>query len=404
MHPPPHPPAGGHGEPTLPDSMAASGAHHAPPGLSKDDFLLVILLVCFMCIVYVVIGTFFKAKKSPFGHETGLVILLGVLLSYIFTFFPNFDIYLNDKILFQVCLPLILFSEGYNMHMSFFYQELTNSLMFGFLVVFATYFIHLGLTWASFQYFDMQQHTYDLHAHTWGPAQEIRLELPQMSVLAAVFSSIDLLSVMPQVPNEDYKRVHNILLGQGLFCDVVAVLLVMTTCKQALLASKEDNQTDRHPYMALFPSLVSFFTVSVAIGVMFGVLASLMLKHCRSLSYYKKHPKKDSAHEHSEEDHHEAEEHENEAATHETFFMLVTGIATYAFGDYVKYSGVCSIITTALVIKTYGYPSLTAKGKKASAVTFKMLGYMSEVIIFGMIGFGFFQADNQSWSWHLVLN
>jgi len=82
----------------------------------------------------------------------------------------------------------------------------------------------------------------------------------------------------------------------------------------------------------------------------------------------------------------------------------VIGIATYAFGDYVKYSGVCSIITAALVIKTYGYPSLTPKGKKSSAVTFKMLGYMSEVIIFGMIGFGFFQADNQSWSWHLVLN
>ena len=280
-----------------------AGAHHAPTGLSKENFLLVILLVCFMCIVYVVIGTFFKAKKSPFGHETGLVILLGVLLSWIFTFFPDFNIYLNDKILFQVCLPLILFSEGYNMHMSFFYSELTNSLMFGFLVVFATYFMHLGLTWASFKAFDMQQHTYDLHAHTWGPAQSIRLELPQMSVLAAVFSSIDLLSVMPQVPNEDYKRVHNILLGQGLFCDVVAVLLVMTTCKQALLASKADDDTDRHPYLALFPSLVAFFTVSVLIGVMFGVVASLMLKHCRSLSYVHKKGHKAASKDHAHDAH-----------------------------------------------------------------------------------------------------
>lgn len=47
-------------------------------------------------------------------------------------------------------------------------------------------------------------------------------------VFSAVVSSIDLLCVMPQVPADVYPTMHNILLGQGLFCDMVSVLLVKT--------------------------------------------------------------------------------------------------------------------------------------------------------------------------------
>ena len=79
-------------------------------------------------------------------------------------------------------------------------------------------------------------------------------------------------------------------------------------------------------------------------------------------------------------------------------------MAAYSFGDYIKYSGVCSIIVVALIMKNYGYPSLSEKGKKSSTVTFKMLGYMAEVLIFGMIGVGFFQKENMVWSWQLVLS
>ena len=93
-----HPPAGDH-PPSLPESIL-DGAHHAPPGLSKEQFLMVILIVCGMCLVYVLVGSFFEKHNVSFGHETGLVIVLGVMLSWFFSKNPDINIYLNDKILF----------------------------------------------------------------------------------------------------------------------------------------------------------------------------------------------------------------------------------------------------------------------------------------------------------------
>ena len=122
----------------------------------------------------------------------------------------------------------------------------------------------------------------------------------------------------------------------------------------------------------LLPMFISFLAISVAIGITFGVIGCLTLKHIRSL---------------------------NRNGTHETFFIGLVGLAAYSFGDYVKYSGVCSIIVVAMIMRNYGWYSLSLEGRAATKVTFKMLGYLSEVIIFGMIGMGFWQPDNNTWSW-----
>ena len=50
-------------------------------------------------------------------------------------------------------------------------------------------------------------------------------------VFCAFTSSIDLLSVMPQIPEEKFTRFHNIIKGQGLITDATALLLVKITEK-----------------------------------------------------------------------------------------------------------------------------------------------------------------------------
>ena len=57
----------------------------------------------------------------------------------------------------------------------------------------------------------------------------LHVEFDQIMILAAVISSIDLLAVTPQVPSSSYPYIHNLVLGQGLFCDVTAVTLVFST-------------------------------------------------------------------------------------------------------------------------------------------------------------------------------
>jgi hypothetical protein len=50
---------------------------------------------------------------------------------------------------------------------------------------------------------------------------------------------------MPQVPNDAYPRIHNLLLGQGLFCDGIAVMLTFVCCDTEInsqLKPASDNE------------------------------------------------------------------------------------------------------------------------------------------------------------------
>ena len=71
-----------------------------------------------MLIFYTIIGLFMEHKKPPIGHETGVIVLLGMLISfYIRSVSPDSVELLefNNLVFFQVCLPLIIFASGYNM-------------------------------------------------------------------------------------------------------------------------------------------------------------------------------------------------------------------------------------------------------------------------------------------------
>lgn len=88
-----------------------------------------------MLLAYIFAGTFLEQKKPVVGHEAGLIILLGVAISYgmnvsghidltkVFTFDENF--------FFYFCLPPIIFASGYNMKRKKFFENFTNILMFG---------------------------------------------------------------------------------------------------------------------------------------------------------------------------------------------------------------------------------------------------------------------------------
>ena len=78
-----------------------------------------LLLISFM-LIYIVVGSQLAVSKFKFGHETGLIMVMGAILSAFFFFF-DFEwrpFKLGPDFLFYYALPLILFAEGYNMHRS----------------------------------------------------------------------------------------------------------------------------------------------------------------------------------------------------------------------------------------------------------------------------------------------
>ena len=86
-------------------------------------------------IGYMFIGSLLEQKHCIVGHESGIIILIGIAISFIasheghedfgkmMTFDPNF--------FFYFCLPPIVFAAGYNMKRKKFFENFTNILLFG---------------------------------------------------------------------------------------------------------------------------------------------------------------------------------------------------------------------------------------------------------------------------------
>lgn len=93
------------------------------------------IVIMFIIILYMIIGSYLEHRHSTIGHESGIIILIGIVISFIasheghddfgkmMTFDPNF--------FFYFCLPPIVFAAGYNMKRKKFFENFTNILLFG---------------------------------------------------------------------------------------------------------------------------------------------------------------------------------------------------------------------------------------------------------------------------------
>ena len=97
-------------------------------------------------IIYVTVGTWMEKKKCGFGHETGVVIIIGLAIGGILHLCgDNIAVEFNPVILFDFGLPFILYSAGYNMRRRRFFDDINNITMFGILST-VVCFIVLSLT------------------------------------------------------------------------------------------------------------------------------------------------------------------------------------------------------------------------------------------------------------------
>ena len=109
----------------------------------------------------VLIGTYMESKHWRFGHETGVIILVGIIFSssLYFAYGEALPIKYSEHFLFDYALPLILFSEGYNMKRRRFFKNINNASLFGILGTAANWAITAGFLMLIFNY-DHENETY----------------------------------------------------------------------------------------------------------------------------------------------------------------------------------------------------------------------------------------------------
>ena len=83
-------------------------------------------------LIYVTAGTWMERRKCGFGHETGIVIILGIAVGGILKATEKeISTAFNPAVLFDFGLPFILYAAGYNMRRRRFFDDINNITMFG---------------------------------------------------------------------------------------------------------------------------------------------------------------------------------------------------------------------------------------------------------------------------------
>lgn len=110
------------------------------------------IIIFLLLVVYVIGGSFSEKKKFVVGHETGLAILIGFLISLIIMVSGKKEInksfMFDDKVFFYFCLPPIIFSSGYNMQRKKFFSNFGYILIFGLIGTIITFVVFTIITYA----------------------------------------------------------------------------------------------------------------------------------------------------------------------------------------------------------------------------------------------------------------
>jgi NhaP-type Na+/H+ or K+/H+ antiporter len=103
----------------------------------------------------VVGGSFIEHRKFIVGHETGIAILLGFIVSLIVWLADYREIThalkFNGTIFFYLCLPPVIFASGFNMRRKKFFANIGYISLFGLLGTCFTFIMFSLLLWAFVQ-------------------------------------------------------------------------------------------------------------------------------------------------------------------------------------------------------------------------------------------------------------
>jgi sodium/hydrogen exchanger-like protein 6/7 len=175
------------------------------------------------------------------------------------------------QMFFNLLLPPIILSAGYELHQGNFFRHIGTILTFAFAGTFISATV-LGII---------------LYVWTWIALDGLKINFVEAMSVGATLSATDPITILAIF--NTYKvepKLYTIIFGESILNDAIAIVLFET-------AQKYKDGAESLTIISLFEAVGIFFAVffgSLFIGVMVGIGASLMLK----FTYVRRFPKTES--------------------------------------------------------------------------------------------------------------
>lgn len=172
-------------------------------------------LVSFVLIVYVVCVDVIERRKMKYIHESSLAILTGFILAYLSSSSP--PIRFNQKLFFNLFLPLVIFSAGYKLGKKEFFKHLPLITYLGLIASLLMVLVLAALVSLLADF------------------SNVPLSFMDVLLMACVLSSNDTVAALGLIKEKTYPKLNSVLFGEGIVNDAVVIVLFRTVEKSAMV-------------------------------------------------------------------------------------------------------------------------------------------------------------------------
>ena len=190
--------------------------------------------------------------------------------------------------------------------------------------------------------------------------ESISLTLLECLIFGSTLSATDPVTILAIF--NTYKvdpKLYSVIFGESILNDAVSIVMFDTL---STFRGKEIYISSIFHGIGLF---LVVFTLSMLLGVCFGLGCSLLLKHSRLSSY----PQLESC------------------------LVALIAYTSYFFSNGVTMSGIVSLLFCGITLKHYAYHNMSRRTQRTTRYTFQTLANLSENFIFIYLGLSLFTQE-----------
>ncbi|KAI0262726.1 Sodium/hydrogen exchanger family-domain-containing protein [Gloeopeniophorella convolvens] len=306
-----------------------------------------LFLVCALLILSLWTSYYLQIKRIRAVHETVVSIGAGMVVGFIVRLAPGHLIRemltFKHTLFFNLLLPPIILNSGYELKQENFFRNFGSILTFAFL---GTFISAVGV---------------GVLVYIWSllGIESLDLTLLECLTFGTTLSATDPVTILA-IFNQ-YKvdpKLYTVIFGESLLNDAVSIVMYETL--------SQFHGTEIY-LSSLFHGTGIFllsFSVSMALGVAFGLAMSLVLKHS-SLAQY---------------------------PAIESCLVALSAYTCYFFSNGISMSGIVSLLFCGITLKHYAYHTMSRRTQRTTRYIFGTLAQLSENFIFIYLGLSLFTS------------
>jgi NhaP-type Na+/H+ or K+/H+ antiporter len=180
------------------------------------------------------IGAGFVEKYKPrCGHETGLVLIIGVVFSIVYYACVGYTsrhvFKFSYGIFFDFFLPPVIMNSGYNMRRKKFFENLGNVMIFGLGVTFVSFILYSIMTHLFIRFDLLTMTNYVNIGDKWAETSKtVKINPLPLLLFTSLLCSSDVVAAVSIVSYSEQPKLYSCIFGEGVLNDIVSIILFNT--------------------------------------------------------------------------------------------------------------------------------------------------------------------------------